>query len=525
LIELPKIVSVLERFFVDKKKTEVAVEAQRRGIPATPLLRPGEVLECEHTIGRGTFVSLPIAPGVRAQVPSGFVTIDDERAGPVDGAPALGELGEEGWSDDASRAAIEALLAAEPQPPEDGMPLRGLRVIDCGVGAVGVEVGRFFAEYGAEVIKIESSDAPDFIRVIMSSYMNPSFLSSNRSKLSFGVDITKDKGRELVEQLVRESDIFIENNGTGTSERLGFGPEQLRSLNPRMVSFSSQSVGSYGPWKHWIGYGPNTHPVSGLQHLWNYPEDEDSPAGSTAVYPDHFVGRIGAASLLAGLIHRAHSGSGSHHDGAQFEAAIGLLADLFAQESLAPGSVRPVGNTSTRGAPWGCYPCEGDDEWCVINVRSDDEWQAFRQAIGDPEWASAPAWQTAEGRMQAREDLDARVGEWTAGQSPRAAMEILQAAGVPAGIVAHPEHHMSDPQLSHRGYQKLVVQPDYEAILLEGFPFLGSDLPDPIIEPAPLLGEHTRELASRVLGLSDGEIEALIEEGVIEDPPKEFKAL
>lgn len=525
LIELPKIVAVLERFFIDKKKTEIAVEAQNRGIPATPLLAPGEVLESEHAIARGTFTALPVAPGVEAQMPSGFLTIDDERAGPVSGPPALGELGEGGWSNDSERAPIDGLLSAEPSRPDGGQPLRGLRVIDCGVGAVGVEVGRFFAEYGAEVIKIESSDAPDFIRVIMSSYMNPSFLSSSRSKLGFGVDLTSAKGIDLVRRLLRESDVFIENNGTGTCERLGLGPAALRELNPRIVSFSSQSVGSYGPWKNWIGYGPNTHSVSGLQHLWNYPEDEDSPAGSTAVYPDHFVGRLGAASVLAGLIQREHTGRGSHHDAAQFEAPIGLLAEQFAQESLTPGSVRPLGNSSTRGAPWGCYPCEGDDEWCVINVRSDEEWQAFRKAIGDPEWAAEPAWQTAEGRMQASEALDARVGEWTQAREPREAMETLQAVGVPAGIVAHPGHHMGDPQLSHRGYQKLVVQPDYEAILLEGFPFLGTELPEPIIEPAPLIGEHTRELASRILGLSDAEIEQLIDEGVLEDPPKEFKVL
>jgi crotonobetainyl-CoA:carnitine CoA-transferase CaiB-like acyl-CoA transferase len=525
LVDLPKIVAVLERFFVDKKKVEIAVEAQNRGIPATPLLWPHEVLESEHTIGRGTFTSLPLAPGVQAQVPSGFLTIDDQRAGPVTGPPELGELGDGSWSNDAERAAIDGLLGATPQPTENGHPLRGLRVIDCGVGAVGVEVGRFFAEYGAEVIKIESSGAPDFIRVIMSSYMNPSFLSSNRSKLSFGVDLTKDEGRELVQRLVRDADVFIENNGAGTCERLGLGPAQLRELNPGIVSFSSQSVGSYGPWKHWIGYGPNTHSVSGLQHLWNYPEDEEKPAGSTAVYPDHFVGRLGAASALAGLIHRAHSGRGSHHDAAQFEAPIGMLAEFFAQESLAPRSVHPLGNSSTRGAPWGCYPCEGDDEWCVINVRSDSEWQALRTAIGDPDWAADSGYDTAAGRMQAGAKLDEQVGEWTKGKEPREVMETLQAVGVPAGIVAHPGHHMADPQMAHRGYPKLVVQPDYEAILLEGFPFLGSDLADPIIDPAPMLGEHTRDIASRVLGLSEAEIERLMGEGVIEDPPKEFKVL
>ena len=393
------------------------------------------------------------------------------------------------------------------------------------MGAVGVEIGRFFAEYGADVIKIESSDAPDFIRVILSSYMNPSFLSSSRSKRSFGVDLRKERGRELMQELVRRADVFIENSGTGTWGKLGLGAAQLRALNPRIVSVSSQSAGSSGPWKDWIGYGPNTHPVSGLQHLWNYPEDEERPAGSTAVHPDHLVGRLGAMAALAGLIHRERSGTGSHYDLALFETPINLMADLFALESLAPGTVRPLGNASPRGTPWSCLACAGDDEWCVINVRSDGEWQRLRKAIGDPAWATDPALDTAEGRIARREAIDQGLSAWTSTREPREVMETLQAVGVPAGIVAHPAHHLSDPQLWHRGYPKLVVQPGYESLVLEGPPFLGSDLPEPIVGPAPWLGEHTREVAREVLGLSDGEIQALIDEGILEDPPKEFKRL
>ena len=136
-----------------------------------------------------------------------------------------------------------------------------------------------------------------------------------------------------------------------------------------------------------------------------------------------------------------------------------------------------------------------------------------------------PALDSAEGRIGARERIDAGLGEWTQGRDPRDVMETLQAVGVPAGILEHPAHHMSDPQLSHRGYAKLVVQPDYEAIMLEGPPFLGDDLPEVIVEPAPMLGQHTRDIARELLGLSDDEIEALMAEGVIEDPPKEFKLL
>ena len=265
--------------------------------------------------------------------------------------------------------------------------------------------------------------------------------------------------------------------------------------------------------------------MSGLQYLWNYPEDADSPAGSTAVHPDHLVGRIGVMAAIAGLIARERTGAGSHYDAAQFETPIGLMADLFAQESLSPGSVKPIGNSNAQAAPWGCYPCAGDDEWCVVNVRSDAEWQLLRTAIGDPEWSAEPALESVSGRLAATERIDEALGEWTATRTPREVMEALQTVGIPAGIVAHPEHHMSDPQLAHRGYPKLVVQPDYEAVLLEGPSFIGSDLPEVITQPAPLIGEHTREIARDLLGLADAEVEALVAAGVLEDPPKEFKLL
>jgi crotonobetainyl-CoA:carnitine CoA-transferase CaiB-like acyl-CoA transferase len=243
------------------------------------------------------------------------------------------------------------------------------------------------------------------------------------------------------------------------------------------------------------------------------------------VHPDHLVGRLGTIAALAGLIHRERAGTGSHYDLAQFETPINLMADLFAQESLEPGSIRPIGNASTRGAPWSCLPCAGDDEWCVINVRSDVEWQRLRKAIGDPEWATHAPLDTVEGRMARRAAIDERLTAWTSTRGPREVMETLQAVGVPAGIVAHAAHHLSDPQLQHRGYRKLVVQPEYESIVVEGPPFLASDLPEPIVRPAPRLGEHTREVVREILGLSDDEIQALIDEGVIEDPPKEFKLL
>ncbi len=156
-------------------------------------------------------------------------------------------------------------------------------------------------------------------------------------------------------------------------------------------------------------------------------------------------------------------------------------------------------------------------------MRSDDEWRRLQGILGQPDWAADPTYAKAAGRMAARGAVDSGLEAWTRERSPREVMETLQAAGVPCGIVAHPGHHMSDPQMLHRDYAKPVEQQELSTLLLEGPAFTGTDLPEVITLQAPLLGEHTREIARRLLGLSDQEIEGLVAEGVLEDPPAEFK--
>ena len=158
----------------------------------------------------------------------------------------------------------------------------------------------------------------------------------------------------------------------------------------------------------------------------------------------------------------------------------------------------------------------------MITVRSDEEWQGLVRAMGSPAWSADVRFVEASGRVEARSELDSHISEWTRVQTPRAVMEACQAERVPCGIVAHPGHHMSDPQMLHRDYAKPLQQQELSTILLEGPAFIGSDLPEVMIWQAPLLGEHTREIAMSVLGLTAEETEELILQGVLEDPPGEY---
>ena len=512
----PTIEPVIQRFFDGWTKQAVAREAQARGIPATPVLEPSEVLDNEHTRARGTFVELDLLPGVRAKVPSGFFEIDGVRYGPTRSAPQVGEHNEAVAAEVRSSARNRGAASPAADP---SFPFAGLRVIDFGVGVAGVEVGRLLAEYGAEVIKIESSRAADFIRQVIPGPMNPPFASANRTKWSFGVNLKTPEGAALARRLVSMADVVIENSATGAMERLGLGYRDLQQINPRVIMFSTQLLGASGPWKSWSGYGPNAHAVSGLQYLWNYPQDRETPAGSTNIHPDHLVGRLGALGVVAALLRRKRDGSGAHVQVAQFEALVQLLGDLFMKESLAPGTVHPRGNSSERGAPWGVYPCAGEDEWCVINVRSDAEWQALRVAMDDPDWTDAPQYDSAEGRRQASEQIDEALAAWTRARAPAEVMTLLQSHGVPAGVVAHPVHQINDPHLTERGFFQRIDQVGLGPVILEGPGFRASGMLPPRVESAPLLGQHTRMVCRSWLEMNEAEVDALITAGVLEEAP------
>lgn len=501
-----------EELFSTMTADEVSVEAQRRGIVATPVLTPAAVVANRHFDQRGTFDRVPLSVGGVMSLPSGWFEIDGQRVGPTGRPPHLGQHTDEVFASLASPPARPAPAPA----PAPAPPLAGVRVADFGHGGVGVEAGRMLAEYGADVIKVESRSYPDFVRVILGSEMSPSFASSSRSKRSLGVNAKTDRGRQVLYDLVRSADVVIENGSTGTMDDLGLGWSRLSEVNPDLVMVSSQLMGSHGEWSRWLGYGPNSQVTGGLTHLWSY-EDFDRPAGAQSIFPDHWAGRMCALTAVAGLLGRRRGvmAAGCHAEVCQAEQVVGVLGDLLAMESLRPGSVKPRGNRRDRGAPWGLFRCAGDDQWAAVCCRSDDEWRQLAALMG----FEADGLDTAAARREREDEVEAAVSAWTAGLDKAAVTEACLAAGVPAGPMLTSAEQLSDPHLAARGYLVELDQPPIGPMTLEGAAFWATGMAGPDIRPAPGLGQHTREIAAD-LGLPPAEIEALIAQSVLEpDPP------
>ena len=492
---------------------DVCEEAQRRGIVCTPILKPDEVLANPHLDSRSTFDDVTLDDGRIMKLPSGWFETDGERVGPTGPPPAVGQHNEQVFANLGDRRSGAALADAAP-------PLAGMQIMDFGHGGVGVETGKLFGEYGADVVKIESRTYPDFIRVVLGGEMSPSFASSSRSKRSLGVNAKTDRGVELLVEMAKSSDVVIENNSTGTMNNMGLGYEVMSAANPDIVMMSSQLMGSRGKWADWLGYGPNTQVTGGMTHLWSY-ENDPAPAGSQAIFPDHFAGRVGAVAALANVLgNRRNGDGGAHVEVCQVEQVVGVMGDLLAKESLAPGSVVPRGNHSDHGTPWGLFPTEGDDQWVAICVRSDDEWRSLVEVMGAPAWADASLDTAA--RRAVENEIEGHIAEWTATMTSAAVTDACLAGGVPAGPMLTAATQSVDPHLDARGYLVRLDQPPIGGMIFEGAAFHATGMVGPDIFPAPGLGEQTRDIASTILGLADDEIETLVGEGVLEtDPPHE----
>ena len=491
----------------NKPMIEGCIEAQKRGVIATPMLKPSDVLANTHYKSRGTFQTLEITNGLTAPVMSGFAEVDGKRVGYRFPAPTFDQ-------NDPEFSETPFPLPTKSLTPAD-LPLEGLKVVDFGHGGVGVECGRMLAEYGADVIKIESWEYPDFIRIVLGGTMTASFASSNRTKRAFGANLKNEKAREVVLELIKDCHVVIENNSTGTMDALGLGYEAIKQINPNAVMISSQLMGSKGDFANWNGYGPTIQTVSGLSWLWAF-KDGDPPPGTTAIHPDHLAGRLSAVFALAAIVNINRGAIGNHIEVAQVEVLLGTLGDLFCKEAIQPDSVIPQGNDSDRGAPWGPFPCKDDDSWCVICVRNDEEWEKLSTLMHlDPEITKK--YLSSAYRLQHREALNSIVSTWSVSLSSLEVEKICQNAGIPAGRVLNAAEQLSDEHLLARNFLPKVEQlGGVGEIILDGACIRGSKMASPVITRAPLIGEHTEEICRENLLMESEEFESLLASGALE---------
>lgn len=512
----PQIRQHVQALFQDRQAADLVAEGQRLGVPVAKVLSPGEVLQMPHFEARGAFTDVSLGTAGQGRMPSGYAVVDGERAGVRAAAPRLGEDGEavtRGW---APREWVRRGLAGAAAT----RPLAGLRILDLGVIVAGAETGRLFADQGADVIKIESRAFPDGSRQSLNRKgMSASFAQGHRGKRSLGLDLRSREGHELFLRLVRQADVVLSNFKPGTMDSLGLGYETLSAVNPRIVVADSSALGASGPWAKSMGYGPLVRASSSLTWLWRYPDEPDSFSDGVTIFPDHLAARVVATAVLAKLAQRACTGRGGTVSVSQAEVILMVLSHQLLLESVQPGSMSPRSTQSRTDVSQGVYQCAGGDEWCVIDVHSDEQFRALCAAVGMPQVSECGGYATAAGRLADDQKLDKNVREWVAERGPADVVAALQAAGVPAGKMQRLDEYLDDPQFQARGFIRYLHQPQLASPLpTENGPSRALHLADPDLRPAPVQGEHTREIAATLLGLAPEEIDRLTSAEVLQPP-------
>jgi crotonobetainyl-CoA:carnitine CoA-transferase CaiB-like acyl-CoA transferase len=421
-------------------------------------------------------------------------------------------------------------------PAVQKLPFADLRVLDMTSFWAGPSCTHVLALLGAEVIHVESTARPDGTRLIAGVPVtedrwwerSPIFSGLNTNKKSITLDIRTERGRELLRELVKTSDVIVENYTPRVLDQIGLDFDAVRELRPDAVMMRMPGFGLDGPWRDKPAFAYVIEDAAGITWLTGHPEQNPVEPYSVG---DPNAGVHGLNALLLALEHRRRTGQGVSVEAAMVDAALNVAAEQVVEYSAYGHLLQRVGNRGPTAAPQNLYRTNEidefgrDDSWVAVAVATDAQWAALVEALGAPKWACDPALLTAEGRRDAHDLIDSHLARWCAARTGDQIIDGLWAAGVPVAKVMQP-HRIADlPPLVHRRFYEEVAHPVNPPARHSTLPFRLSGGPDRFHrEPAPLLGQHNTELLT-ALGLSAAEIAELEADGVIgHAPPSHRKA-
>jgi crotonobetainyl-CoA:carnitine CoA-transferase CaiB-like acyl-CoA transferase len=411
------------------------------------------------------------------------------------------------------------------------LALDGIRVIDLSYSYAGPYLTKLLADMGAEVIKVESCRRPELTRPIIlaenelgEQWWNRAgyFNLGQRNKYGITLDLTVPRGREILKELIKTSDVLIEAYCPRVMPNLGLDYSVLKELKPDLIMFSLSAYGQTGPYRDYTSFGTVMESMTGITQITGYPDGP--PIKSGISYCDPITGLMGAGLVLAALHHRHKTGQGQHLDTSMYETGVSTIGEAIMDYTMNKRAATRQGNRHSSMAPHGCYRCKGEDEWVVIAISSDEEWQAFSGAIGEPSWTKEERFADCLSRWQNQDELNRLIEEWTRQYDHYKVMHMLQEAGVAAGPVLTNKELLFDPHLKERNFFEVVSHPQVGERPYAGMAFRMSKTPGSIRSPAPLLGEHTEQILTTLLGMSEEEMAGLKQEGVIGSVPLAARA-
>ncbi|MDV3127861.1 CoA transferase [Mycobacterium sp. 21AC1] len=491
-------------------------------IPNSPVGNGQNVTAMDHFVARGAFVTNPQHGFAQPGHPYRFSSLTLRPAAP---APRLGEHTEE-----LRDAALSPRDAPVRRPGGNRLPFSGLRVLDMTTFWAGPSCTHVLGMLGAEVIHLESTARPDGTRLIAGIpatedqwwERSPIFSALNTNKKSLTLDFQTEAGRDLLRRLIATSDIVVENFTPRVIDQIGLDFDSVRALREDIVMVRMPGFGLDGPWRDNPAFAYIIEDASGLSWLTGFPDRTPFEPYSVG---DPNAGVHALNALLLALEHRRQTGEAVLVEAAMVDAALSIAAEQVIEHSAYGSLLHREGNRGPVAAPQNLYRSADVDEfgradcWVAIAVSTDGQWDGLCRALGHPAWAQEPTLSTAAGRRAQHDLIDEHLAAWCLTRSGDDIVDTLWAAGVPVAKVMQPHRQTELPQLRHRRFFERVGHPVNAAAPHSTLPVSLSKGPREFHrEPAPLLGEHNHVLLSG-LGLTDAEIAALAEDGVIGTEP------
>jgi len=516
LAEYERVKDTVARFTARRTKSALLDAAHARGLLIAPVATLDEVLDSPQLRARNYWHTVPRPDGRGVTtMPGSFARF--ERT-PLDSLPPAPRL-------DADRAAILAPRPASrpappPPAPTDARALSDVRILDFMWVMAGPSATRMLADFGATVVRVESTSRIDTARTLAPFLDNVPgtersgvFHNMNVGKRMVTLDPRTAEGRGVILDLVRWADVVTESFSPGTMNRLGLDYTTLVRTKPDLIMLSTCLMGQSGPLAAFAGYGNLAAAISGFSNLGGWPDR--APAGPFSAYTDYVAPRFVAVAILAALAHRRRTGAGQYIDLAQGEASLHFLTPALLDWTINDRLPTRMGNRDPQLAPHGVYPAAGDDEWIAIAVTSDAEWRALGAAIGPTNAAGDARFRTLEDRLRNVDALDALVGSWTSQLDRHACAERLQAAGIPASAVETSHDLVHDPQLLSQRHFVTVPHPLHRQTTVEGPRFHLSRTPGAVGPVAPTLGADNDFVLREILGYDDERITSLVLAGAL----------
>ncbi len=394
-------------------------------------------------------------------------------------------------------------------------PLDGVRVVDLSRIVAGPLATQIFGDYGAEVIKIEQPGVGDDSR----AWLPPKapdgsaayFFSINRNKKSVTLNLKHPRGKDLLKALVAQADVLIENFKPGTMEDLGLDYGVLSRENPRLIYCQISGFGNSGPARERAGYDSILQGITGLMSITG--EREGPPVKVGVALIDEITALYAHGAILAALLHRERTGQGQKVECSLLESGVAAMMNA-ATAYLVAGAVQGRwGSAHESLVPYQAFRAR--DGYLIIGAGNDRLWKAFCEVIGAPEWADDPRFDTNLKRVERREELVRLIEARLQGRSRDQWIAAFAAAGLPTGPINAVDQVFRDPQVLHRGMVEEIEHPTAGRVKLVGIPVKFSVTPGEIRLPPPLLGQHTEEVLTGLLGLTAPEIAALRTDGVL----------